>query len=374
MNRNELKKLMNELNADLNKSLKNIKEEFAQAKLLISKIKSFAKSSEDFIKRISHATELESQLSNLKTNADSHLTSITSSLGSIQEHVNEMETAYQKFVEINGKITNDETGLEKILMDSQAVKQDIEATKKTAETIFKELGKLKDTAAGYTNDIKKLLQVAETTVGKITQYHKESEDLKKKIEDIFHFSSRNVHANYFDQKTKTLAKISWLWLIGSIIMVYVTIKLGDKYIFPLVKILETGTEEIAKSITIEAFLIRLAIVSPSIFFLFYFLSQFNHDRRLHEQYAFKAISMLSIESSIGLLIRSLEKNQKPDIKDEQIISFAVKTFESIYKDPTEINKRTFSIKGGNPILEFSAEVKESIGELTNTFKGLTKKK
>ncbi|MEK7202147.1 MAG: hypothetical protein AAB669_01285, partial [Patescibacteria group bacterium] len=267
------------------------------------------------------------------------------------------------FTEINNKITNGETGLEAILASSQSLKSDIEATKQTSETIFKEISKLKDTASGYVVDLKKLAESAKATVELITKNHQESEDLKSKINSIFNISSQKAHANYFDARQKVLAKTSVAWLVGFIVMLLITINLGDKYVFPLVQAIENVNPEVAKNVTIEVILIRLGLVAPTLLASIYCLNQFSHERRLHEQYAFKAISMLSIESSVELLHRSLDDVANSGENKNRLTSFAIKTFETIYKEPVEPTKFSLLFRGGSKLLGISAEINETVGEI-----------
>ena len=314
-------------------------------------------------KVLTNAQTTESKITELKNSADTHLKSITDGLDSIKLHITEMETAYTKFTELNGKITNEETGLDAILTQSVSLKSDIEANRDTSVTIFKEISKLKDTASGYTTDLKKMSETAKQTIGKITENHKESEDLKNKINSIWNISSQRLHANYFDARQKFLAKTAITWLVLFVVMFVLTLVLGDKYITPLVKIIESGEKEITQVVTFETLLIRLGLVTPSILATIYCLNQFSHERRLHEQYAFKAVSMLSVESSIELLIRSLSRNDKATDKDNRIVSFAVTTLESIYKDPIDSTKHSWLFRGGNKLLEMSVEMNESMGEI-----------
>ena len=104
-------------------------------------------------------------------------------------------------------------------------------------------------------------------------------------------------------------------------------------------------------VTLEVFLARLVLITFPLSITIYFFSQFGHDRSLYEQYAFKAICMLSIESSVGLLDRAL-KNIAGTEKFNQITSFTIKTLESIYKGPTVYTKRIWSLRGGNKFLKF----------------------
>jgi len=375
MNRQDLKKLLEELSSDLSKSISDVKQDLVQAKSLHTKVSNYVSETQASLDKfndensglmatLDSAKNIESEINTLKTNADTHLQSITDNLSAIQPHITEMESAYTQFVAVNTQINDGELGLEAILTNSKSIRADIEATKGTTETIFKEISKLKDTASSYTSDIGKLNKTAKETVEKITRNHEESEDIKKKMSEIFNISSRTTHANYFHERQQTLKKTYIAWLIGFVGMLAITIWLSDKYISPLIEVINNGQQGQISDIKIEVVLIRLGLVTPAILAAFYCLNQFGRERRLHEQYAFKAISMLSIESSLELLARSLAKNTCEE-RDSQVSIFAVKTLESVYKDPLDYEKRSLLFRGGNKILEVSAEINESVGEIKN---------
>lgn len=374
MNRNELRKLLQDLGQELKTSIEEAKKDLAQARGISTQINNYFKNVQEIFndltneetgvaKRLKSVETLETSIETAKTNADAHLTSITTALASVQTKITEMETAYQSFTEINDKITDDESGLKAILAESKSLYSDIEATKVTTETVFKEIGKFKDTASNYINEIAGLKTTATKTLEKIAKNHEESENLKSRIDDIFKVSSRDVHANYFDERKRTLGKTSIAWLIAFLIMLAVTITLGIVFIAPLSEIIKNGDTKSAATVSLEAFLVRLGIVTPALLATIYCLNQFGHDRRLHEKYAFKAVSMLSIESSVQLLDRSLEKNKKEEERDNKIINFAVTTLESIYSDPVDGTSRSWIFRGGNKVLQLSTEINESVGEI-----------
>lgn len=314
-------------------------------------------------KILANAQAFESKIIELKNNSETHLQTITDKLAGIQSHLTKIEGIYASFADISNKITNEETGLNKILSDSESLKSDIEATKSTSETIFKEISQLKDAASGHVTDLKKSAEAAKKTVELIIKNHEESESLKDKINDIFNISSQNAHANYFDDRQKKVFWIALFWFILSILFLILIAFLGERYILPLVKFIESGESDIAKVITVETIIIRAGLIAPSIFAFVYCLKQYGQERRLHEKYAFKAISMLSIESSVELVNRSLQKVSNVDDRDIKLTHLTINTFESIYKDPIEANTQSWLFKIGNKILEGSAELRESVGEL-----------
>jgi predicted nucleic acid-binding Zn-ribbon protein len=304
------------------------------------------------------AESVKDQIEETKKSADTHLSSITTALSSVQTHIQEMETAYESFAEINAKIEDKDTGLEAILANATETKDEIVAVKTTADTLYKEIRKFRDEAANYIKEIGGLKTTATSAVEEIKDQHKQSTDLKEKIEEIFNIGSQGVHSNYFVQRRNQLLWISIFWLVMFLIFLVATVILAINYILPVANVLKKPNA----SVGLEVFLIRFSIITPTLFGAFYSLSQFSHDRRLYEKYAFKAISTYSAESSVATLSRAIE-NHKSDDKDAKIIDFAVSTFENIYQMPVEPMHGKWIFKGGNKILDLTAEMNQSVGEI-----------
>lgn len=146
----------------------------------------------------------------------------------------------------------------------------------------------------------------------------------------------------------------------------VTVILAVKYILPLAEALK----EPGAKVGLEVFLLRLSIITPTLFGAFYSLKQFSNERRLYEKYAFKAISTYTAESSVATLAHSLENHNCAD-KDEKIINFAVDTFTNIYQEPVEPVHDKWILKGGNKLLDLTAEVNQSVGEIKKDVGKLT---
>jgi conjugal transfer/entry exclusion protein len=130
-----------------------------------------------------------------------------------------------------------------------------------------------------------------------------------------------------------------------------TVILAIYYVLPLAENLKDPVTNFG----IEVFLIRFSIITPTLFGAIYALSQFSNDRRLYEKYAFKVITISSAETAISTLSRSLEK-LKDDDKDIKIIDFAINIFSNMYQEPVEPIHDKWTIKGGNKLLNITAEL------------------
>lgn len=304
------------------------------------------------------ATEVEGLINTSKTQADANLALIVAALTKAQTNVEEMETAYEAFTEINDKISDDEDGLSAILTSATDLKSEIVAVKASAETIYKEIRKFRDEAAGYIKEIGGLKATATTAVSDIEDQHIESLALKEQIEEIYHIGSRGSQANHFVKRRDQLFWISLVWLalfLGFIITAGV---LAINIILPIVDVLKDPTMKVS----LELLIIRVVILSPFVFGAVYSLLQYTSERRLYEKYAFKTITTFSAETSVATLKRVLSKT-KSETKDEKIVDFAINIFNRMYEEPVETKSDKWIFRGGNKLLEITGELNQSIGDI-----------
>ena len=303
------------------------------------------------------AQELKNNINISKVNADVQLQKITEALNSVQSNIEEMETAYTEFTELNEKITDEETGLQAILDQAVELKSEIVAVKSNAETVYKEIRIFRDNAAGYIKDIENFKGNAENVAQGIQNKYDESVEFKEKIQEIYSIGTKGAHANHFVERRNKLRWMFITWMIISLVFLIATVTLAILFIKPMADDMKTSPD-----INLSAFLLRFSILTPTTFAFIYSLNQYSQERRLYEKYAFKAISTYSIETSLNTLMRSTE-GLSDQSRDKKITDFAICTFNSIYQEPIETKKERWSFGVGNKILKLTAETNQTVGKI-----------
>ncbi len=303
------------------------------------------------------AQELKNNINISKVNADAQLQKITEALNSVQSNIEEMETAYTEFTELNEKITDEETGLQAILDQAVELKSEIVAVKSNAETVYKEIRIFRDNAAGYIKDIENFKGNAENVAQGIQNKYDESVEFKEKIQEIYSIGTKGAHANHFVERRNKLRWMFITWMIISLVFLIATVTLAILFIKPMADDMKTSPD-----INLSAFLLRFSILTPTTFAFIYSLNQYSQERRLYEKYAFKAISTYSIETSLNTLMRSTE-GLSDQSRDKKITDFAICTFNSIYQEPIETKKERWSFGVGNKILKLTAETNQTVGKI-----------
>ena len=370
MNSRDYGKKLNNIYQESEAKINAMKEAHENAQELLQKIEDYFNQAEQLNDKITDeetglqaildsAQELESNINTAKSSADAELQKIVDALASVQSNIEEMETSYKTFTELNDKITDEETGLQAILDQSSELKKEIISVKSNAERIYKEILSLRDNAAERVKDIDNYKTNANNTAQEIQAKYDESVEFEKKIQEIFDIGTKGAHANYFVERRNQLRKMCIIWMIIALLMLSATVLLARCFIVPLS---DRVTKDGVFDLNLSVLLLRLSVLTPTAFGLVYALKQYSQERRLHEKYAFKAISTYSLETSLKTLTRTTGALNDPS-RDKKIVDLAVRSFSSIYQEPVENKKESWSFGAGNKLLKLTAETNQTVEKI-----------
>ena len=370
MNSRDYGKKLNNIYQESEAKINAMKEAHENAQELLQKIEDYFNQAEQLNDKITDeetglqaildsAQELESNINTAKSSADAELQKIVDALASVQSNIEEMETSYKTFTELNDKITDEETGLQAILDQSSELKKEIISVKSNAERIYKEILSLRDNAAERVKDIDNYKTNANNTAQEIQAKYDESVEFEKKIQEIFDIGTKGAYANYFVERRNQLRKMCIIWMIIALLMLSATVLLARCFIVPLS---DRVTKDGVFDLNLSVLLLRLSVLTPTAFGLVYALKQYSQERRLHEKYAFKAISTYSLETSLKTLTRTTGALNDPS-RDKKIVDLAVRSFSSIYQEPVENKKESWSFGAGNKLLKLTAETNQTVGKI-----------
>ncbi|HVI69271.1 MAG TPA: hypothetical protein VM581_02335 [Magnetospirillaceae bacterium] len=380
MTRKEIQELLESLNTELKAeiessrtSLKEAKSITTQFNNLLAKVTGWLSKLEDSEQgvdaKLAASNTSSQKIVDAAAEAETTLTATQQALTTVQQNIAAMQTAYTEFQATKAKIDDPSTGLEAILESSQGLKDDLSAITKESETIYKEISRFKDSAAKHIASIEAIKDGSQQALDNIQEHKTESESLKEKISSIFELVSQSGHANYFDKRRKKLVIASWLWLAFATGCILLAVKMGLDHIAPLVTIEVTKSGEHSQ-VVIEALIVRTALITPLLALGIFGIRNYGKERRLAEQYAFKAVSASTVEGSIALLERSLTK-VPAELKDEKVTDFAVETVRCIHVEPQELTKISrFKFNAGNKIMKLGGELSDNIEQLNKNIKDI----
>lgn len=371
MDKKELQQLLSTAGTELKGEIEGAQANLKEARSLTAKIQrlydkstalvaEFEDVENGFPSKLTAATNASSQIAEIADSAKTNLTNIEAGLTAVEQNISNMQTAYAEFQVIKAQIDDPTTGLEAIFESAQKTQLDIDALQKESETLNAGISRFRDTAAKNVNSIEAIKTSSEEALASIKKHETDSESTKNKIASIFSLVSRSGHANYFDTRRKSLVHASWAWLAGSVVFAIVAVILARKLIVPLVVPNESHTVDNL----LELLIARVSVITPFLILSIFAASNYTKERRLSEHYAFRAVSALTIESSVQLLERSLSGMDCND-KDQSIVEFAVGTMKNIYSEPQELVKTVrFSLRGGTKLADVGAELNETLNTVS----------
>lgn len=308
--RNEAQNRLNEISSNLEKVKANIvsmQDSYVQFSEIKGNIIGRSGEIENLLK---NATSLKDDIENIKNESQKVLESIKNSFADVQEKVQEMQAAYESFLQIKGKIDDENTGL-KAAFDS------VQNFKTKSETIYKEIQSYRDESKQSLESIKKNKDESE---GFKNEIHINLERSQKSIDEINKITdliTDTGFANAFQKRAKKLFIGYCVWggvlifsVIGLVILLYIYF--------------HNQNGEIPK---FEYLIYRFTLSSPLLFLIGFAVSQYSKERALNEKYEFKAITATVIRNHIKFLIDSYQKN------NDSINNFSVNIFEKIYNEP-----------------------------------------
>lgn len=293
---------------------------------------------------LNSARSLQKDIERIKTDSQQILDNTRKAFDGVQTEIQNMKTAYQEFLIIKNKIDDEKTGL-KAIFDS------IQEFFKKSDYLNKEIQSFREESKKFLEDIKSNKNDSDQLKSEIKDNLSETKNNKEEIQKITDIITDTGFANAFQKRAKGLFNGYRVWgaiLLCSIILLSI-----------LLYILFSGHLD-GEIPDIKNTFYRLSLTSPLLLLVGFAMSQYTKERNLNEKYEFKATTSIVVRNHIKFLMDTFEK-------DERVISFAMETFKSIYKEPyNNIKKYSFQTDKENP----EAEAEEN-DEILNSIKELT---
>src|SRR3990172_7968036 len=260
---------------------------------------------------VSTANGLKNDIEAAKTTAQQRLSDIDGLLAQVQDKVAQMQKAYESFVSVQGKITDENTGLEAILAQSKDLQ------KKSTE-VFAEIKSFRDESKKYLDEIKVNKDASKKLTDEIEQNLKTVEGKRSEVEKVADLITDTGFANSFQKREKTLRINAYVWLGIFFLSIIALAVLLYKFFGNLQTVPE-----------LEILLYRLTLTSPLLFLIGFAVRQYGNERDLEEKYAFKATIAVVMRNHADFLIEKIKKT------DADTCSFIRTTIGNLYSEPYE---------------------------------------
>ncbi len=247
----------------------------------------------------------------------------------INDKIGNVEELTQK-AQVSSQVLTDASALLQQLKQQQqvveSVTQGVNEISSNVKQHYENIKNSSDVATKYTDEIEKQKKDNDELVKNIKQLTERSEVLLRTSDDQLGRISSQVLANSFQGEGGKLDEsvqkwFSWLWattlglLIIAGVIVFIQLHGGGD-------LLEYG------------FLVKIALTSPVIYFITFLANQYSREKKLLEEYRFKATIALSFEAYRKLLreeVAALQINDEK--KQERVLDFIVESVSNIYSSP-----------------------------------------
>ena len=260
---------------------------------------------------------LSKDIENIKLEAQKTLESIKAAFADVQRKTQELQVAYEGFLQIKGKIDDPDSGL-------KAIFDLVQGLKIKSETLYKEIQAYKEESVKLLAGIRKDSEESEALKAKIVENFSFTEKKRGEVEDITGLIIDTSFAETFERRKKEIeeglySRYSWKY-----IFFFSVFLLGIVVILPFTKWINFGSIS-----GVELFLSRIYYTSPLLFLIVFSSFQYSKERDLVEKYAFKAASSAAIRNHIEFLLKNF------NVVDDQktVLRFAKTTFAMIYNEP-----------------------------------------
>lgn len=296
----------------------------------------------DFKQKIAdYLTSAETAATKAQTHAkgaEDQLTRATNSVEAISKLETDAGATYDDFTTIMENALNKETG-------AQVQLDGVTETHKKAVSLRDEISGYRDESLSMKDDVSLSKGESEKMQSELKTLLSDSNEIRGKIEKTYKLATDAGLAGALAKRKSELTIQAYVWLAISVLAMVVTIWI----------ILALFSEITKSNQQASIILSKLFFVSPSTVFTLFAISQYRNERRLLEEYAFKAAMANSLESYTELLGREFTER----VYKQQILNFVLPVMKDIYDRGVLVApKITFNWSIGSKIAKLEATIKE----------------
>lgn len=217
----------------------------------------------------------------------------------------------------------------------------------SAKTLQSEISKNATEAKNSTQVIQELQKKATKNEKDVNDIHERANIVKQEIEDTYNIVLDIGLAGTFIERSNKLEIRVRVWqrvyigamtLIGIAAILALTISKPDSLV--------------------QAITERFVFVTPLIIIAFVSARQFGHERKLLEEYSFKAVTAQSLR---GYTILLNEQFKNVSSAPDAILNFTVESMKNIYdRSPIEAKQGMYHFILGNKLARFEAKIDERL--------------
>lgn len=254
-------------------------------------------------------------------------------ISSLEEH-SELPSEVEQHL---GELKQEAANLNTLLTSSQTYADSIETYYNTwSETKGKIDAQLKE-AVGQNKTLKDYTKEAAQLKDDLTTELKRSGDLLDDARETLEIVTNSALSSVFNKRANDRKKARRWWLGGVVLAIII-------FVCAVLFTILVVAKEVQNEASLSVWVIKLALITPFAYILFFVTRQYSHERDLEEKYAFKSLVSQTIQNNTKLL-RDEFLNDTPDKDVElKVVDFVVESLKNIYKEPFSKASMQSSIK------------------------------
>lgn len=238
--------------------------------------------------------------------------------------------AYDEFLDKKKLLDNEETGIVAQLDRAKKYADDTQSAKKRAESALVSVTNYKDQS-------KELSEEIEQTRNDVNGFRAESNSLTEDIKNTLNKATQFTLSQALKDRSRSYRNQMTFWAFLQAASV-VSLAIAANTIFNALFLSgtdEQNLESLRDGPTLLSVISKFLFTTPLIFAVYYTTSNFRHARNMHDKYAWKETVAKNFQNYIGKLRDEFED----PIYEQERFSFAMRTVDSIYSEPTSQPKR-----------------------------------
>lgn len=252
----------------------------------------------------------------------------------VEKNLEELKSEYQRLQSLYSQTTTYINNIKNYHDNFEKIKAEITDELKEAEGQNSTLSSYKDEAAS----------LKEGLTLEIERSKKLHDDAKNTLTLVTNSSLASVFIERSNDRKDS--RKNWAW---GVVLAFIAFTLGVFYA------IENVAAEFNDDLT--AWILKLIIIVPFAYFLYFVVHQYNHERDLEEKYAFKALISQTINNNTKLLQDEFVGDSSSN--EEKILDFTIESLRAIYREPFRESNIRSRLKLNPRKTDFQTEIEKN---------------
>ena len=268
-------------------------------------------------------------------------TELSKRLSEVQDLIGLLEknTSLPEEVETNLQELKDEADtLSTVLANAKSYADSIETYYDSWSTTKKKIDDEHAEAVQQNSELQQYAQQAEELEKKLTAELNRSTNLLDDARNTLEIVTNSSLSSDFMKRSDDRKMARRWWTVA---VAVATVLFASSVLFAVLVV----AHEVKDQSSLSVWVLKLAIVAPFAYVLYFVTRQYTHERDLEEKYAFKALISQTIQNNTKLLSDEfLDEDELDPVIRSKIVDFVVDSLQRVYREPFSTAKHESRIR------------------------------